>query len=107
MAGVTYSNRKAPEFMGRQRMVQVDITFDSSYPTGGEAVSAASLGISRLDRIDISPSGGYIPQWDGSRTAPKIKMYWVDTTVDGSPLLEVANTTDLATVTVTARVWGA
>jgi len=45
--------RQGVENQGR-RYVEADVTFDNSYPTGGEAVSAlAALGLNRVERIEV------------------------------------------------------
>lgn len=70
-------------------------TGPASYSTGGDAVTAADFGLSRLDYLIISgvSETGYAWAWDPS--ASKIKCLWVDTTTDGAPLAEVTATTDL------------
>jgi hypothetical protein len=96
-----------PEVPGNRKFVTADVTFDSSYATGGEAISVSSLGLTRLDFMWVSGDDGYVPQWDGSLTAPKIKLYWVDTTTDGAPMAEVASTTDVSSVVVKVFAFGA
>jgi len=96
-----------PEVPGNRKFVTANVTFDSSYATGGEAISVSSLGLTRLDFMWVSGDDGYVPQWDGSLTAPKIKLYWVDTTTDGAPMAEVASTTDVSSVVVKVFAFGA
>jgi hypothetical protein len=96
-----------PEVPGNRKFVTANVTFDSSYATGGEAISVSSLGLTRLDFMWVSPSDGYIAQWDGSLTSPKVELFWVDTTVDGAALAEVASTTDVSAVTVKVFAFGA
>lgn len=96
-----------PEVPGNRKFVTADVTFDSSYATGGEAISVSSLGLTRLDFMWVSVGAGYVPQWDGSLTEPKIKLYWVDTTTDGAPMAEVASTTDVSSVVVKVFAFGA
>lgn len=97
-----------PEVPGSRKEVFGTITFDSSYPTGGEAVTLAQLGVDRLDWLDVATSTiGNVPAWDGSTTSPKVKLYWVDTTTDGAPLAEVASTTDVSTTVVRFHAVGA
>lgn len=36
------------------------IAFDSSYPTGGESITAAELGLAYFDTIEVEPKSGYI-----------------------------------------------
>lgn len=78
------------------RFSVVTITPDSSYPTGGEAFTPSNAGFSSaiLHAEGIS-TGGIV--WKYIPTTGKLKAFWVDTTVDGAALAEVANTTDLST----------
>ena len=96
-----------PEVPGSRKEVRGVITFDSSYPTGGEAVALADLGLNRLDWLDVTTVNGNVPAWDGSTSAPKVKLYWVDTTTDGAPLAEVPSTTDVSATTVRFTAIGA
>jgi len=96
-----------PEVPGSRKEVRGVVTFDSSYPTGGEAVSLADLGLNRLDWLDVTTVNGNVPAWDGSTSAPKIKLYWVDTTTDGAPLAEVPSATDVSATTVRFHAIGA
>lgn len=75
------------------------IAFDASYPTGGEAITPNQLGLDVLQSLMVFPVLGYTFAWDASTTAPKVLAYWVDTTIDGSPQLQVPNTTDLSALT--------
>jgi len=36
-----------------KRYVEADVTFDNSYPTGGEAVDLALVGLSRIERVEL------------------------------------------------------
>ncbi len=40
-----------------EKAVLGTLAFDSSYPTGGEAISAAAFGLARFTRIEILPTG--------------------------------------------------
>lgn len=79
------------------RAVLFNLAFDSSYPTGGEALTPNNLGMEQIVMLIIQCQGGYSFEYDISNQ--KVKAYWVDTTVDGAPQAEVANTTDLSGVT--------
>lgn len=45
-------------------LIVADITLDSSYPTGGEAITANQFGLSVLDFVLPSPAAGYIFEFD-------------------------------------------
>jgi hypothetical protein len=96
-----------PEVPGNRKFVTATVTFDSSYPTGGEAISLSSLGLDRLDFLWAVTTDGYVPAWDGSTTNPKIELFWVDTTTDGAALAEVPNTTNVSTVVARIFAFGA
>lgn len=96
-----------PEVPGNRKFVTATVTFDSSYATGGEAITLGSLGLNRLDFIWAVTQDGYVPAWDGSTTAPKVKLFWVDTTTDGAALAEVPSTTDVSAVVVRIFAFGA
>lgn len=82
---------------GTERQMHVHkVTFDSSYPTGGEALTAADLDWSdaATNLVVLPLAGGYTLEYDA--TNAKLLAYWVDTTVDGAKMSEVANTTNLS-----------
>jgi len=97
----------ASEVPGSRREVRGTITFDSSYATGGEAVTLTQLGLTRLDWLTVNTTDGHVPAWDGSTSTPKVKLFWVDTTTDGAPLAEVPSTTDVSAVVVRFHAVGA
>ena len=97
----------ASEVPGTRREVRGTITFDASYPTGGEAVTLTQLGLTRLDWLTVNTTDGHVPAWDGSTSTPKVKLFWVDTTTDGAPLAEVPSTTDVSAVVVRFHAVGA
>lgn len=73
--------------------VLAEVTFDSSYPTGGEAVTANDFKMGTILHMTCeTATTGVQPGFD--RTNSKIKLYWVDTTVDGAELAEVPNEDD-------------
>lgn len=71
---LTYTTDIA-QFEGNKRVVRGLVTFDSSYPTGGEAFSLASIGMHRLDDLKLESDDGVLLEWDRSKTSPKIKAY--------------------------------
>jgi len=82
----------------------VEVTLDSSYPTGGEVVDFASVLSWDVTAVVISlqssSANGYVPQYDGT----EILMY--EAGAAAAPLDEVGNTTDLSAETITAFVVG-
>jgi len=94
-----------PEVPGNRKMVVGVVTLDSSYATGGEAVTLAQLGLSRLDFLSVTAGIGYLPTWNGSVTAPTILVYR-QTAATGA-LVEVPSTTDMSATTVRFIAFGA
>lgn len=79
------------------RMNLQKLAFDSSYPTGGEALTADDFGMQDIIAMIVLSNAGYVFEYDIANE--KLKAFWVDTTTDGSPLVEVVDTTDLSGVT--------
>lgn len=70
------------------------LTFDSSYVTAGELITACNFGLDRFEAITIEDSEGYTYDVDittGGATA-KVKAYYVDT--DGAITAEDIKLTD-------------
>lgn len=97
-----------PERIGRKKVVTGTITFDSSYPTGGESVTVAQLGLTQLQNLEVRPglgssTTGYVPVWATGRsvTSPAVQVLMGDNNnASDGPLIEVANTTDLSALVV-------
>lgn len=82
------------------------ITFDSSYPTGGEAIAATDVKLSsKIEFLEPSSAGGYLFEYDA--TNKKIKAY-LPTSDATAPAVakQVASTTDLSTVTCNFIAFG-
>lgn len=86
-----------PQVAGGWQVRIYDVAFDSSYPTGGESVTPAMLGLNTIDFLIAEPAGGYTFEYDHDDEL--LIARWVDTTTDGAPQAEVADTTDLSAVT--------
>lgn len=83
---------------GNVRQVIGTLAFDTSYPTGGEALSANAIGLAVIDHLEVDPNGGFAFQYD--YTNGTVLVYYGDYNAaqDGS-LIEVPDTTDLSTLT--------
>lgn len=74
------------------------ITFDNSYPTGGEAITAANFGMSSISSVIIVPTGGTrLFAWDKANS--KILVYTALST-------EAANASDQSSVSIQVLVLG-
>jgi len=94
-----------PEVPGNRKMTTATVTFDSSYATGGEAITVTDLGLVRLDYLVVDAGAGYLAQWDGSLTSPKILLYR-QTAATGA-LVQVPSTTDVSAISVKVLAFGA
>lgn len=103
---LTFANREDLS-VGNLRGVKVDITFDASYVTNGEPLTAADLGLSRVEQL-ISDQGGLgtdfgrVVQYD--RDNELLLAFQGPTGV--GPLPEVPNATDLSDLTVRVMALG-
>jgi hypothetical protein len=89
---------------GNKNALIVDITFDSSYPTGGEPLVPADLGFDIIDYIDVPVDIGYTFMYNYSTA---LEAWWQDADAGSdTAFVEVANTTNLSAVTVRALVIG-
>ena len=91
--------------MGNAKGSIVDVGFDSSYPTGGESVTPEQCGLNVVNMVLAEPGGGYNFQY--VRSTSKLKAFYAnnDGAADG-PLIEVADKTNLSTVTTRVFVLG-
>lgn len=83
------------EVVGRQRQTKTAVTFDSSYPTGGEALSASLLGLNVINTIisvGISTPAGSVTSVVHDSTNGKL--------IANTAAAQVANTTDLSALVV-------
>lgn len=89
---------------GDRHFAIADVTFDSSYPTGGYAVTPATFGLtSSIDFLVANDAAGYNVRFDNVNS--KIMLY--DTGASsGAVLAETASTTDVHTVTTRVLAFG-
>ena len=86
---------------GNRLTVALKITFDDSYPTGGEPLDLTTY-VENIETVGIEVSGGYVFQYD--RTNKKVLAY--EAGADGAALDQVANATNLSTVITYVSVTG-
>jgi hypothetical protein len=77
--------------------IVVEATFDSSYATGGESLTAADLGVKRIEHVsqEIS-STGHVVVYDYANSL--LKAYYGNYDAADGPLIEVPNGTNLSAV---------
>ena len=113
---LTITQTKRNSVSGSKITSFVNVTFDNSYPAGGEAFDATTYGVGTPDSVDIrvvGPSGNHIHiQYDS--TNKKLQAYGSSTEASGSAvnggaaviaggmaLLELANASALLSGLVT------
>lgn len=103
--GISYSEEDH-RWLGNQRVVTLEATFDTDYSTGGEDLTADDAGLDEIEHVDIvenTTAKGYVPRWD--KANGKIEVF--EAAADGNPLDEVAaGKNDLTDETIQLRVWG-
>lgn len=84
--------------------VTATVTFDSSYPTGGEAVAASDFGLSSIRGLIVGSNdeAGVSARWDAS--ASKLKLFDEENT--SGIEAEFANTGDASANVVTLLAIG-
>ena len=89
--------------LGNKRVTFSTVTFDSSYPTGGEPLTAADLGLSTVEYAvcNVNTVGGTqnVANVWYDKANSKIKVY------DETPG-EASNTSDLSTLLVDVIAFG-
>lgn len=84
----------------------VTVTMDSSYATGGEAITANACRLGSITGAVFGANGGWVPVWDQANL--KVMAYGQDGDTTGAPvaLSQADAATDIATIVFTGLVWG-
>ena len=69
---LAFSRIVGPDVAGSRRYVVVEVTFDSSYPSNGEAITANDLGLGRIDSL-VPVSSTNVVEWDATNS--KLVVY--------------------------------
>src|SRR5262249_12096049 len=128
MAVTITRSPRGPEFLGSRKIVVADILLDNSYPSGGYALTAQQFGGRKLESDEVvgsnAASAGLGAKWDTGNN--KLLVFYptggggaapaslADPTITAggtgqAPIIpgrgkEVANATNLTTITVKVRV---
>lgn len=98
-------------------MVRCKITGSSSYATGGDTITAASLGLGSITKLVFSGGGDAaagagtaaymaIPVYDTSLVnVTKIQVFWTGAGLSGT-FAEITSTTNLSAIVFDAVAWG-
>lgn len=95
--------RRGVDVFGLHKVWVGEITFDSSYATGGEELKKADFGFAQGTSLvlisPVSAAAGY--QFSYDYTNEKLLAYWGDAAAAGAQAtVEVASTTDLSAIKV-------
>ena len=104
---LTITNNWNQPLTGGARLCSFTVTFDNSYPTGGETFDISGYFQGSPD-VQVTGDDGYVIEHDrGTAAAGKLVARYgdYDATADGA-LIDVANTTDLSAVIVKVLVIG-
>jgi hypothetical protein len=91
--------------IGNKKMAIYDITCDTSYPTGGYAITAANFGLKRLVHVDPDSitSAGFGAAWD--KTNSKLMLFTSNGAAPAA-LAQVPNATNVSTHVLNCKVIG-
>jgi len=90
---LTVTIRKTDVF-GNKRCHIVDIAFDTSYPTGGESLTARDCGMDVIDFALFEPSAGYTFEYDHTNS---LLLAYVPVSIDAGSETAGANNTIVKT----------
>lgn len=99
---LTVTNRRTTVF-GNKRVATATVTFDSSYPTGGETLLASDFGLTRFEHVSTAIStddGSVIAAWNSDEDTPTLQAF------DPTTGAEHTDTTDLTDLAVDLFVIG-
>lgn len=88
---------------GRHKVAIVEVTFDSSYPTGGESFVPNDVGLAEFSVVTFSPDASPAYQFAYDYSAEKILVFGVQQDADAAvtdPFDQEDNAADLSTVTI-------
>lgn len=93
----TYDQAEVQHMSRDLRVFTGSIAFDSSYPTGGEAMDLSSK-FAALKLVLFENDAGYVFQYDYTNKKVLAYYYDYDAGADGTAI-QVANATDLSALT--------
>jgi hypothetical protein len=82
----------------------VDVSADSSYPTGGYTLDLTALDMKKIVSVEPITQVGYVIEWNP--TTSKLVFYKNQSTSNSNPLAEVPAATNLTGITVRVLVIG-
>lgn len=104
---LTYTTTKT-NYVGDQKIVYGTVTFDSSYPTGGESFDETQIGLHRLDFLTLNQGeDGFVFHWD--KANEKVMAFGqepTNATAGVIGLSQVAAATDLSNAVIEFQAFG-
>jgi hypothetical protein len=97
------------EFTGQKGYKRARVLFDASYPTGGLAITAANLGLTSLDTMQITgsaPSAATTSDYVTWNASTGKLMAFASNGAAPAQLVEMANATSLAALQVDVLAYG-
>lgn len=105
---VTTVDFQSEDVWGRHRVRTVDVTFDASYPTGGETLTPASCALAEIVGVTvIGNPGGYTVNYD--QVTGNLEVRGQEPTSATAGVIEASEetaATDLSALTVRLLVIG-
>lgn len=90
---------------GNKKVIVADVTFDSSYPSGGESLTASTLGLSKVQYVAEGVTDtGYVTRYD--YTNSKLQAFDSDYSTSTDGPLQETGATNLATSDVRLLIIG-
>lgn len=97
------------EFTGQKGFRRARVTFDASYPTGGLAITAANVGLTSLDTMQVTvttPSAATTSDEVMWNSATGKMMVFASNGAAPAQLVEMANATSLSALVVDVLAYG-
>lgn len=91
-----------PQRVGQSFMRHVEVTGDSSYPTGGEPIDPGALGFTTILAVLLAPGGGYVPEYIPATG----KLMVRGGAASGVLLAEIPNATNLSAIVFRGVIFG-
>lgn len=97
----TSFTQRTPQYVGQHREFVGKLALSGSYATGGDTITAATLGLQKILFVQVSSAGGDTVEAVIAADGHSFKLK-----VSTASATEVANATDLSALSVFARVIG-
>ncbi|WP_027085406.1 hypothetical protein [Cohnella panacarvi] len=88
---------------GDKKISVADVTFDSSYATGGEELDLKLLGLNSVLFLQSQPKDGYQVEWDGTN---KKLLVRATGSANKAAFTQLDSATDIATLVIRIMAYG-